>query len=273
MARRPSSSAVASGTLFAAPPHAPRKAPTASEPTVIDRPASRVPTAPPRLRDLGGDDRPRERLARLGGRALSTAELVAIIVRSGGPGSSALQIAHGLVARFGVAGLGQASLAELCAVPGCGPATAVQIKAALELGRRLCAPPLDARIRIAAAADVARLLAPEMARLDQEHLRVVVLTTRHDVVAVHEVYKGSVSQSQVRPAEVFREAIRCNAPAIVVVHNHPSGDPTPSADDVQLTRQLVAAGRLLDVRLVDHVVIARHGWVSLRERGLGFDRP
>lgn len=224
-----------------------------------------------RIRDLPTEDLPRERLTRHGGGALSTAELVAIIVRSGGPGQSALEIAQTLVARFGLPGLVRASLDELRVVVGCGPATAIQLKAALELGRRLAAPPPDARVRIAAAADVARLLAPEMAPLDQEHLRVVLLTTRHDVLAVHEVYKGSVNQSQVRPAEVFREAIRRNAPAVVVVHNHPSGDPAPSPDDIHLTRQLVQAGRLLDVRLVDHIVIAQHGWVSLRERGLGFD--
>lgn len=225
----------------------------------------------PRIRDLPNDDLPRERLARHGGGALSTAELVAIIVRSGGPGQSALQIAQTLVARFGLVGIVHASLDELCAVAGCGPATAVQLKAAVELGRRLAVPPADTRVRIAAAADIARLLAPEMARLEQEHLRVVLLTTRHDVLAVHEVYKGSVNQSQVRPAEVFREAVRRNAPAVVVVHNHPSGDPAPSPDDIHLTRQLVQAGRLLGVRLVDHVVIAEHGWASLRERGLGFE--
>ncbi len=225
-----------------------------------------------RVRDLDGGDRPRERLARVGAGALGSAELVAIVVGSGGPGRSALQTAQALVARFGVDGLARASIADLCAVPGCGPATAVQLHAALELGRRSCAPPADAPLRIAAAADVARLLTPTLAPLDQEHLHVVLLTTRHDVVAVHEVYKGTVSQSQVRPAEVFREAIRRNAPAVVVAHNHPSGDPTPSHDDIALTRQLVEAGRLLDVRLVDHVVIARRGWFSLREHGLGFDR-
>ncbi|MBK6768036.1 MAG: DNA repair protein RadC [Ardenticatenales bacterium] len=224
-----------------------------------------------RIRDLPTDDLPRERLTRHGGGALSTAELVAIVVRSGGRGNSALQIAQDLVARFGLRGLADAPVDDLCTVAGCGPATAVQIKAALELGRRLVVPPPDARHRITAAADIARLLTPEMGSLDQEHLRVVLLTTRHDIVAVHEVYKGSVNQSQVRPAEVFREAIRRNAPAVIVVHNHPSGDPAPSHDDILLTRQLVQVGRLLGVRLLDHVVIARHGWVSLREVGQGFE--
>lgn len=118
--------------------------------------------------------------------------------------------------------------------------------------------------------DVARLLQPEMALLDQEQLRIVVLNTRNQVLAMPTISSGTVNQSQVRPAEVFRPAVRMNATAIIVVHNHPSGDPAPSHDDVRVTGELVAAGKLLDIEVLDHIVIGQGRFVSLRERGQGF---
>ncbi len=118
--------------------------------------------------------------------------------------------------------------------------------------------------------DVANLLLADMALLEQEHLRVVLLNTRNHVLGVPEVYKGTVNSAQVRVADVFREAVREGCPAIVVVHNHPSGDPEPSREDVEVTRQMVLAGELLGIEVLDHLVLARGGYVSLRERGLGF---
>lgn len=217
-----------------------------------------------------GQERPRERLLRLGGGALSSAELVAIVLGSGHRGVSAQAMGAALVGRFGLGELASASLEELGGVPGIGPAKALQIKAAIELGRRSLAPPEGVPPRIHGPADVFRLLGPEMAHLEQEHLRVLMLNIKHEVTAVHEVYKGSLSASPVRVAEVFREAIRRNAAAVILVHNHPSGDPAPSAADAQVTRQLVEAGRLLDLAVLDHVVIGLRGFSSLRERGLGF---
>jgi DNA repair protein RadC len=222
-----------------------------------------------RICDLPGPEQPRERLARQGPAALATAELVAIVVRTGGRGQSALTLARRLLTRFGLVGLASAPLEELCQEVGCGPAKASQLHAAIELGRRLHAA-AEAPRRVATPAQAAALLGPEMSLLEQEHLRVVLLSVRHDVLGVHEVYKGSVSGSLVRVAEVFREAVRRNCSAILLAHNHPSGDPSPSADDVRITQRIVEAGRLLDIEVLDHVILARRGWVSLRERGLGF---
>lgn len=235
-----------------------------------DEPAHAILAGGTRIADLPSREKPRERLLGLGAGALSTAELLAILVGSGQPGLSALDLGHALLARFDLEGLARASAEELCGQPGCGPARAVRIKAALELGRRLLAPSSEERRRIRSPGDAAAMLSAEMADFEQEHLRVLLLNVRHEVLGVHEVYKGSISASPVRVAEVYREAIRRNAAAIIVAHNHPSGDPAPSPDDVRVTRQFVEAGRLLDIELLDHVVVARRGWVSMRERGLGF---
>ena len=220
--------------------------------------------------DLPISERPRERLARLGGTALATAELIAVVLGTGSRGTSALGLGLDAISRFGLAGLARASLEELQAVPGLGQARALQLKAALELGRRLITLPAGNLPRIAGPADVHILLGPEMVELEQEHLRLLMLNVKNEVLAVYEVYKGSLNTSPVRVAEVFREPIRRNCAALILVHNHPSGDPAPSAADAQVTRQLVEAGRLLDIAVLDHVILARRGWVSLRERGLGF---
>lgn len=221
-----------------------------------------------RISDMPTGEKPRERLVAYGAGALATAELIAILLRSGRQGASVLDMAQHIVARFGLAGLARASVAELCQVPGCGPAKAVEIKAAIELGRRLTVQAPEDLRQIQSPADAAALLAAEMGLLEQEHLRVLMLNMKNYILGIHEVYKGSVSASPVRIGEVFREAIRRNCSALIVVHNHPSGDPTPSTDDIVITRQLVQAGELLDIAVLDHVVIARRGWVSMRERGL-----
>ncbi len=236
----------------------------------MSEPATKASTQRTRIRDLPQSEKPRERLLGLGAGALSTAELLAIILGSGRRGASALDLGHALVARFDLCGLARASVEELCGLAGCGPARALRIQAAVELGRRLSAQVPEPRQRIQSPGDAAAILGARLADLEQEHLHVLLLNVRHEVLAQKEVYKGSISTSPVRVAEVYREAIRRNAAAIIVAHNHPSGDPAPSPDDIEVTRQMVAAGRLLDVELVDHLVLARRGWVSMRERGLGF---
>ena len=153
---------------------------------------------------------------------------------------------------------------------GIGEAKAAQIKAALELGRRLQLAAPNERPQIRGPEDVANLLMLDMGLLEQEHLRTVLLDTKNNVLRVVNVYTGSLNTAVVRVGEVFREAIRANCAAIIVVHNHPSGDPTPSPEDVQVTETLVAAGKLLDIEVLDHVVIGRNRYVSLKERGLGF---
>ncbi len=152
-----------------------------------------------------------------------------------------------------------------------GTAKAVSIKAALELGRRLLLESPGERPQVRSPEDVASILQIDMSLLEQEHLRVVLLNTKNHVVAIPTVYKGSLNSSQVRVGEVFRDAVRENCASVIVAHNHPSGDPTPSPEDVRVTRDLVAAGKLLDIEVLDHLVIGRGRYVSLRQKKLGFD--
>ena len=224
------------------------------------------------MRDLAEHDRPRERLLKVGERAVSTAELLAIILRSGVPGENVLRLAERLLNTFkDLSGLARASITELTAVKGVGPAKAVEIKAALELGRRLTATQPQERPKVSSPGDAANLLMSEMMFLEQEHLRVILLDTRNTVLATPTIYVGSLNTSVVRIGELFRAAIKENAAAVIVAHNHPSGDPSPSPEDVHVTRQLVKAGQLLDISVLDHLVIGHQRFVSLKERGLGFD--
>src|SRR5262249_5726510 len=160
---------------------------------------------------------------------------------------------------------------ELEAQHGMGEAKACQVMAALELGRRLAlALGNEERVQVSSPQQVAALVLTEMSLLPQESLRVVLLNTKNFVVAVREVYRGNVSSAQVRPAEIFREAIRENCPSIIAVHNHPSGDPNPSPDDIAVTRDLIAAGDLLEIELLDHIVVAGGVWVSMKQQKLAF---
>ena len=224
------------------------------------------------VKEMLPEDRPRERLATLGAASLANQELLAILIGSGTSRHNVLQVSQTLLHSFqGLAGLARASVDDLRRVPGIGPVRAVELKACLELGRRLLtAPDLDRPI-IRCPADAAHLVL-DMGLLEQEHLRVLLLNTKNHVLGVHEVYKGSLNSSLIRVGELFKEAIRQNCAALVLVHNHPSGDPSPSRDDLQVTRQAVQAGKLLDVEVLDHLVIGRGDrWLSMKERGLGFD--
>jgi DNA repair protein RadC len=224
------------------------------------------------IKDLPAQERPRERLARVGEGALSTAELVAIILRVGVGGESALAMARRLLSTYdGLPGLARASFAELHAERGLGNAKTAQLKAALELGRRLLLATPEDRIVVRSPSDVAQLLMAEMAHLEQEHFQVLYLDTRNRLLGSETVYIGSLNASHIRVAEVFRDAIKRNCAAIIVAHNHPSGDPSPSPEDVEVTRQLIAAGNLLNIELLDHLIIGQQRFVSLRERGLGFE--
>lgn len=224
-----------------------------------------------RITDIQEIDRPRERLAQLGPQVLNNAELLAILLRVGIQGENAVQMGQRLLQHFkGLVGLHRAPFEELAGQRGLGTAKAAQIKAAIELGRRLREADPEERATITCPADAADLVRYEMSVLEQEHLRVMLLDTRNHVLDTVEVYRGSVNSSQVRVAEVFRPAIRHGAPAIIVIHNHPSGDPTPSPDDVAVTRAFLQAGKLLDIEVLDHLVIGQGRFVSLKERGLAF---
>ncbi len=223
------------------------------------------------IKDLLEEERPRERLARLGPQSLTTAELLAILLRVGVVGESAVQVGQRLLQTFGgITGIHRATFEELSSQKGIKLAKAAQIKAAIELGRRLVSESPEERPAVHTPADAADLVQYEMAALDQEELRVILLDTRNRVLHIEAVYRGSVNSSQVRVAEIFKAAIRRNAANLIVVHNHPSGDPTPSPDDVAITRSIQQAGELLDIKLLDHIIIGSGRFISLKERGLGF---
>jgi len=167
-------------------------------------------------------------------------------------------------------GLYKATLQELQQVPEIGPIKAVQIQAALELGRRLMTASPEDRTHVRSPADAANLLMPEMSFLEQEHLRVILLNTKNRVLGMPTIYVGSAHSAIARVAEIMRAGVTAGAVGMIIVHNHPSGDSTPSPEDVSITKQIVQAGELLDIKVLDHVIIGRQRYVSLKERGLGF---
>lgn len=223
------------------------------------------------VREMPTDERPRERLLRYGPSTLQTAELLAIILRVGTSKENVIELSARLLRQYdGLGGLLAADMATLCDEHGLGEAKVAQLRAALEIGRRLSVIAPNERPTITRPEDVATLLLGDMAFLSQEQLRVLCLDTKNHVVHQQVVYQGTVNSSVVRVAEVFKPAITRTCPAIVVVHNHPSGDPTPSPEDIRTTEQLRKAGELLDIDLLDHIVIGHQRYISLKERGLGF---
>ena len=214
----------------------------------------------------------RARLHRHGVGALGHAELLALVLGSGMPGEDTVDLAARLLVRHGgLAGLAAASEVELTAARGMGPARAAALHAALELGRRRLLDAEAEPVCVRAARDIGPRLMLEMGDLEQECLRVVLLNTKNVVLAMPTVYVGGVDQVEVHPRDVFREAVRRNATGVIVAHNHPSGNPAPSPEDIATTRDLVRAGALLGITVLDHLVVARGGYVSLKERRLGFD--
>ncbi|MBE0696389.1 MAG: DNA repair protein RadC, partial [Anaerolineaceae bacterium] len=207
-----------------------------------------------RITDLSSSDRPRERLAELGPQALSNAELLAILLRVGIQGENSVQMGQRLLQDMGgLHGLHRASVLEISQQHGLGLAKAAQIKAAIELGIRLRIEAPEERAVISSPSDAAALVQYEMAALQQEHLRVINLDTRNRVINIEKLYIGSLNASTVRVAEIFKPAIQRTAASVIILHNHPSGDPTPSPEDVSLTRAIVQAGKLLDIEVLDHL--------------------
>jgi len=224
-----------------------------------------------RIKEMAPSERPRERLVTVGAHKLSTAELLAIILRTGTAGENALTLASRMLVEMdGLAGLCRIPYEELCSRRGVGPAKAAQVKAALELANRLRLDEAGFQASISSPEDAASHLQYEMGILEQEHFRVLLLDTRNRLLRMVEVYQGSLNTSAIRVGEVFRDAVRINAASIIVAHNHPSGDPTPSPEDVSVTRAIVEAGKLMDIEVLDHLIIGRNRYVSLKSKGLGF---
>ncbi|HUZ02389.1 MAG TPA: DNA repair protein RadC [Thermomicrobiaceae bacterium] len=223
------------------------------------------------LKELPPEERPREKLLLRGAGSLTNAELLAIVLNTGVRGETVVELSQRLLVEHGgLVGLARVDLDDLGHARGLGAAKAARLKAALELGRRLTVAQPEERPQVRSPEDIYAVAGSDMGALEQEHLRVVVLDTKNRVLRTVTLYQGSVNSAQVRVAEVFRDAVRANAPALAVLHNHPSGDPTPSSADVLLTAELCRAGQLLGIDVLDHLIVGHSRFRSLRRLGLGF---
>ncbi len=221
------------------------------------------------IKELPSEERPRERLMRYGAQALSTAELLAIVLRTGTKERSAIGLAECLLSEHGgLRGVANASVGELTKTKGLGEVKGIQIAACVELGKRLAAHNSDQRPVIRCPEDAALLLMPHLRHETKEHFRSLLLDTKNRVLKEVTVSVGSLDASVVHPREVFKDAITASAAAILVAHNHPSGDPTPSPEDRQVTARLVEAGKIIGIEVLDHLVLGDGRWVSLKERGM-----
>lgn len=220
------------------------------------------------IKSLPVEERPREKLNRRGLAALSDGELLGIVLATGTRQQSAIALADKLLCRFGgLSGLVQTHVEELQEVKGVGSAKAARVAAALELGRRAVKAQASARVTIGCPADVARLVMADLRFGAKEVFQVLMLNTKNQVLEEKVISVGTLNASLVHPRELFRDSIRRGAAALVLVHNHPSGDPAPSPEDVALTRRLVEAGKLLGIEVLDHVIVGDNTFVSLRDQG------
>jgi len=221
------------------------------------------------VREMPEEDRPRERLARLGPEALRDAELLAVLFRTGTREMGAVALAERVILHFGdLRSLSRASIEELQQVKGLGAVKAIEIKAALELGLRLAAHTDRQRVRIRTGQDVADLLMLRFKGCETEHFKCLLLNAKHEVLKILDVSQGGLDGTAALPRDVFRQAVREGACAVIVCHNHPSGDPEPSRDDISLTKRLVDAAAVIGVSFLDHIIFGDGRHVSIKERGL-----
>jgi DNA repair protein RadC len=221
------------------------------------------------LRDVPSEERPRERMMQVGAQALSNAELLAILLRTGTYQESAVHLAERMLSQAGgLRSLVDMSLQQLTEIKGIGSAKGLQIQASIELGRRLARSVMNETVTVRSPKDVADLMTEELRYLQKEHFVCLFLNTKNHIVGQETLSMGSLNASIVHPREVFRAAIKRSSASIICVHNHPSGDPTPSSEDIQLTQRLVEAGEIIGIDVLDHIVIGDHSFVSLKEQGM-----
>lgn len=226
------------------------------------------------MKDLPAEERPREKLMKRGAQSLSNAELLAILLRTGTQEESVMRVAERILIESGedgLSGLAHASIESLMKRKGVGEAKAITIAAALELGKRVAAGESQKRVIIHSSDDVAKYMMPRLRYCDREHFYVVLLNTKNHVITAPLISVGTLSESLVHPRELFKEAVNHSASSVILVHNHPSGDPSPSREDILLTKRIAEGGKLLDIQVLDHVIIGDNTYISLREQGC-FDR-
>ncbi|KMY52407.1 hypothetical protein AC625_17490 [Peribacillus loiseleuriae] len=220
------------------------------------------------IRDVPKDERPRERFIQNGPQSLSNQELLAILLRTGTKDESVLQLANRLIGTFeGLRMLKDASIDEITAIKGIGEAKAIQILASVELGKRITQLNYQDRYVIRSPEDGANYCMEEMRFLSQEHFITLYLNTKNQVLHKQTIFIGSLNASIVHPREVYKEAFRRSAASIICLHNHPSGDPSPSREDIEVTKRLVECGKIIGIELLDHIIIGEHKFVSLKEKG------
>ncbi len=224
-----------------------------------------------RITDINQDERPRERLKKHGASVLSAPELLAILIGSGIPGENAVQIGQRLLVHYNnLSGIYKAGFERLREEKGIGPARAAQILAAMEIARRVTNEMADQKPAIMSPDDAAALVKFEMSALEQEELWIMLLDTRYRLIEIDKLYRGSLNASSIRIGEIFKAAIRKNAAAVIVMHNHPSGDTTASPEDIAMTQEMVRAGDLLNVEVVDHLIIGGNRFLSMKNSHIVF---
>jgi len=220
------------------------------------------------IRDFPTEERPRERLITDGPGSLSNHELLAILLRTGTKDESVLQLSNRMLRQFeGLRMLKDATVEEITSIKGIGTAKAVQIMAALELGRRIGRLQYEERYVVRSPEDGAKYVMEEMRFLSQEHFVCLYLNTKNQILHKQTIFIGSLNASIVHPREVYKEAFKRSAASIIAIHNHPSGDPTPSREDIEVTKRLVECGKIIGIELLDHLIIGEHKYVSLKEKG------
>ncbi len=221
-----------------------------------------------KIKDLPEEERPRERMINYGPEALSNTELLAIIIRTGIKGENALTVAQNLISQEGLQVLIDSSIEELSAFRGIGKSKAVLIKAALELGKRLYSMPQSKKFTIKSPDDVSAVLMGEMRYLKKEYFKAILLDIKNNIIAVENISIGSLNSSLVHPREIFIAAIKKSSAAVILVHNHPSGDPTPSREDIEVTGRISECGSILGIEVLDHVIIGDGRYFSFKDKGL-----
>ena len=215
------------------------------------------------IRDFPREELPRERLIRHEVEVLTNTELLAVIIKTGNKKDNVIELSRKIMKKYGLNKLSKLTVNELKKHLGIGNAKACQILACFELGKRLLSNTKERRIRLNSAKEVAEFIAPKMIYLEKEKLKALFLDSRKKLIKTETISIGSLNESIIHPREIFRSALKENAAAIIIVHNHPSGDPTPSKDDIKITKQLIKCGKMIGIPILDHIIIGKKGYISL----------